>query len=112
VEGLQTFTTAILVAALVYTATNLVKFVRAKDLNGVLTIVLAWAVGTGCALWLANADVTESIAFIEGAPPIGDLNFGSLALLGIGFGGLASVIADIRSARDNNDSAAKPPLVP
>lgn len=60
----------------------------------------------------ANASVTSTLVLVEGGETLGNLDFGSLALVGLGLGSGASAFADWRSARDNNDSATKPNIVP
>jgi hypothetical protein len=107
-----TFTTATLVALALYTAQNLIRYLRARDANGTLGILLSWAGGLGVAEWLAHASVTSSLHFIDGAPAIGVLDFGSLLLLGLALGSVPTAVADYLKARDNTRSSAKPALIP
>lgn len=111
-DSLVTFTSVALLALAVYTFQNLVRYLRAGDWNGVLGIVLAWAGGFVAALLAANASVTETLVLVEGGQALGNLDFGALVLVGLGLGSGASAFADYRAARDNNDSATKPNLVP
>lgn len=110
-QDVTTFTTALLLALAIYTSQNLIRYVRAKDVNGVLAIVLAWLAGLGVAEWAAHASITSGLVLITDAPPIGKLDFGSLCLLALGIGSAAPAIADFFKSRDFNDSAAKPKLV-
>lgn len=110
-EGFQTITAAVLLVALIVTSQNLLRYLKAQDWNGVLGILLAWAIGLGVAELAAHADVTASMTLIDGAPALGLLDFGSLLLLGLVLGSGGSQLIDWLKARDNTDSAAKPPLV-
>lgn len=110
-DSLVTFTTTVALGAVIYTAVNLIKYLKAQDWNGVLTLVLAAVVGILIALWAANSDITETLRPIEDGQALGDMDFGSLALFGVALSSTFSVVADFRSAFDNSDSASKPPLV-
>lgn len=110
-DGFQTFTTVALFTTMIITMQNLIRYARAGDGNGILGIVLAFVGGCGVALWGAHADVTAGIHLIQNAPALGDLDGGSLAMLGLAIGSLAPVAVDVIKARDNQDSAAKPKLL-
>lgn len=107
----MTFTTIALVGIVLYTVVNLISFVRAKDWNGVLKIVLSFVGGFLVVLLMANAELTENLRPVTDGPTVGDMDFASLLMLGIGFGSIAPALADARKAFDGSDSAAKPPLV-
>ncbi len=106
-----TFTTAVLLGLAVYTAQNLVRYIKAKDLNGILGILLAWLGGFAVAEWASHASITANLVLVDGAGPLGGMDVGSLALLGLGLGSAATGFADHLAARDNTQSAAKPNLV-
>jgi len=110
-DSLVTFTTTVALGAVIYTSVNLIKYLKAQDWNGVLTLLLAAAVGIGIACWAANSDMTAALTPIEGGQALKDMDFGSLALFGVALSSTFSVVADFRSAFDNSDSGAKPPLV-
>lgn len=111
-DSLVTFTTVAAVGAVIYTAVNLLKYLRARDWNGVVTLLVAAVIGIGIACWMANSDLTETLTPIEGGVPLKDMDFGSLALFGIALSSTFSVVTDFRKAFDASDSAAKPSLLP
>ena len=111
-DSLVEFTTVAALGAVVYTAVNLLKYLRAQNWNGVVTLLVAAAIGIGIAAWAANSDITAALHPIEDGPPISDMDFGSLALFGVALSSTFSVVADFRKAFDNGDTAAKPQLLP
>lgn len=107
-----TFTSVLALGSVIYMAVNFVKYLRAGDWNGVLTLLLAMVVGS-LVVWLASAaDVSEHLKIISDGPEIGDYDAGSIIFAGIALASTFSLVADLRSAFDNTDTANKPPLVP
>lgn len=111
-DSLVTFTTVAALGAVIYTAVNLLKYLRAGNWNGVLTLLVAAVLGILIALWAANSDITGPLSPIEGGPTLADMDFGSLALFGVALSSTFSVVTDFRKAFDNSDTASKPPLIP
>jgi hypothetical protein len=112
VEGLVTFTSVAALGATIYTAVNLLKYLRAGNWNGVVTLVAACLVGIGVVWLAAQADVTENLTLIEDGAPLGLLDGWSLVLAGIALASLSSAFTDIRKAIDGTASAEKPALIP
>lgn len=104
------FTAIALFVAALYAAQNLLRYARAADWNGVLGILVAAAAGIGTVALGAHSDATAALHFVQGGPALGVLDGGSQILLGIAVGSAGTVLADLRSAFDNNDTAAKPPI--
>lgn len=101
---------ALLVAAL-YAAQNLLRFLKAKDWNGTVGILIAAITGIGVVVLAAHSDATAALHLIDKGPALGNLDGGSQILLGISVGSAGTVLADLRKAIDNTGSAEKPPIV-
>lgn len=98
-------------AALVIKIVSVIKAIG-KNNNLVLTQVVVWVVGIGVLLLAANSGLTAGISIFTGAPPLGDLDIGSVVLAGLALGSTGSFAYDYKKARDNADSAVEPALVP
>lgn len=90
------------------TLTNLVKYLRAKNWNGVITLVAAWIVGFGT-LWLFGATAWAHGVTINGS------TLDKLALLdkvvaGLVVGSIGSFGFDLQKALDSSQTAATPSL--
>lgn len=97
--------------ALAWKLVDFVKFVRARDTNGIVTQLAVWVAGVVVVFLLAATDFADGIAI--GDKALGSMNAASLLFIGLGFvGSSASVIYDFKRARDNTDTAATPMLVP
>lgn len=103
--------TLVSLAALVVKVVSAIKM-AGKDWNALVTQALTWAVGVAVLALAANADLTAGIVVYDGAPPLGDLDFGSVVLAGLALASLGSFAYDYKKARDNTDSAAEPRLLP
>lgn len=108
----EAFTTAIAIAAVVYVSTNFVKYLLAKDWNGVITILVACAIGAGVVWLFGQANVTEHFKPLTDGPEVGDYDFGSIVVAGIALAAVAGVLKDFFASRDNTQSASKPKLLP
>lgn len=98
-------------AALVMAALNLVKFARARDVNGVVSILAAWVIGVGVVFLLAGSDFAAGIELGDTGETLDTVNNFSLILVGVTFAAAAQALYDFKSAFDQSDSAKKPPLV-
>lgn len=105
-----TFTAIALLVSTLYAAQNLLRYAKAQDWNGVLGILVAAAAGIGTIVLAANSDATAGLHLIDGGQALGNLDGGSLVSLGVAVGSAGTVLADVRSAFDNNDTAKKPPI--
>lgn len=88
---------------------NLSKLVLAKDVNGVITNVVAWGVAFGTLLLFANSDASNVVLPIVGQP-LSSLSTATLALVAIVAMAGAGAWYDRTKARDNSQSAAYPSL--
>lgn len=111
-DSLVTFTTTLAVGAVIYMAVNLLKYLRARNWDGVVTLLVAAVIGIGIACWMANSDLTETLRPVQDGQPLGDMDFGSLALFGVALSSTFSVVTDFIKGIDNSNTAAKPSLIP
>lgn len=97
----------------VMTFVNLLRYAKAQDWNGVVTILTVWASGVGALLLFAQSAWAESITFgpLTGDQTLANMNFASLVIVGLQVGSTASAAVEFKKAFDGSDSAAKPPLV-
>lgn len=91
------------------TLTNLIKYLRARNWNGALTLLAAWAVGFGT-LWLFGATAWAHGVTINGT------TLDKLALLdkvvaGLVVGSVGSFGFDLQKALDSSQTVAKPALL-
>lgn len=94
----------------VYTLTNLVKYAKARDWNGVLTLLAGWVVGI-IAVWLVGATDWGATITVGGTKTLDLLGWAEKILVGLVVVSAASTVADLRKSFDNSDTATKPPLV-
>lgn len=86
-----------------------IKFLFAKDKNGVVTTLVVWLAGVLTVFLFAQSDFAAAI-------PIGDvtldgLNGWSLVIAGLTVGGVGSTVYNFKKALDGSDSAKEPPLI-
>lgn len=109
--NLTTFTTVALFVTALVTIQNLLRYLKGKDWNGVLGILVAFIAGVVVVYWAAHSGVTDQLHLIEGGPSLADLDTGSLLLLGLAVGSAGPVLTDTLKAIDHSDSQQKPKLV-
>ena len=102
------FLPVVAMGLLVVKGLDFLRYARARDLNGVLTQLSAWAVGILVVWLVSQSDWADGIN-------IGDLALGKLGVWSIVFVGMsvasgASFAKDITKAIDNHQSAAIPTL--
>lgn len=90
--------------ALIWKLVDFVKYVRARNVDAVITQLGVWVAGIIVLLLLAATDFASGI--VIGDAPLGSLNIASLILIGLTVGSSASVLVDAKKAVDNTDSAA------
>lgn len=98
-----------LVALLVKTVDTL-RFATAKQVNGVVTQLLAWAAGVGGVFIVAQTQWAAHISVGNGTTLAHQGAF-SLVAIGLSIASSGSVLKDVQAALDNSNSAALPPLV-
>lgn len=102
---------AALIGALVYAGMNFLKYIRAKDVNAIVTQAGAWLLGIGVVFLCSTADVTSRFKF--NGIFLADLDGGSKVILGLMAVSLfATVPHQFIKAFDNTDSARTPALIP
>lgn len=106
-----TFTAVALMVSALYAFQNLARFLKAKDWNGTVGILLAAATGIAAVVLAAHSSATAALHMITNGPALGALDGGSQILLGIAVGSAGTVLADLRKAFDNSATAEKPPIV-
>lgn len=89
--------------ALVWKIVDVVKYVRAKNLDAVITQVGVWFAGVVVIILLAATDFAQGVVIASAR--LSDLNVASLILIGLSIGSSASVLVDAKKALDNTDSA-------
>lgn len=96
-------------AALILKCVDLMRYLRAGDINGVVTQVVSWLAGVIVVMLVAHTDWADGIAV--GDMSMATLNIWSLVFFGLSVGSGASLVKDLLKAVDNSNSAAIPVLV-
>lgn len=86
------------------------KFLTNKQWNAAVTQLYAWLVGIVLVVLTSAADVFEGFALPGMTVPVGDMDFGSLLVVGMSMSSLMGVGFDFKKAIDGSDSAVVPPL--
>lgn len=103
------FVPTLAMALLVVSIINLVKYVRARDVNGIVTTLSVWLAGVAVVFLVAASDFGDGIV-IAGAP-LSAYNAASQLFIGLTLSSVAQFANEIRGAIDNHDSTTKPELV-
>lgn len=104
------FSATIAMALLVIAIINLVKYVRARNVNGIVTTLSVWVAGVAVVFLAAQTDFAAGIVIAE--LPLSTYNAWSLLFIGLSISSMAQFANEIRAAIDNTDSTVKPDLVP
>ena len=107
----NSLTPLVLLATTLFTFVNLTKYAKAKDWNGVLTILLSILAGVGAVALAAHSSLTDGLVLVQGGARLGVLDGGALVMLGIAVGTTAPAGADLLKSIDGSRTSAKPPLV-
>lgn len=91
---------------------ELIKYLRAKDMNAALTLVSIHITGVIVMLFAAAAKVSETLVIPGTSEAIGNLDTASVIFMGLTFASLTSKLYDFQKAVDGSDSAAQPQLLP
>lgn len=100
----------LVVSATILVLTNLVKYLRAKDWNGVLSTLLPWAIAVG-ALWLAGQTRWAENTTFAGVA-LRSVSVADLIVLGLLASGVAGVTYKLFQAIDGTRTSATPTLLP
>jgi hypothetical protein len=104
------FVPLLVMTALVKKGVDFVKYVANRDVNAVVTQIVAWGMGIALAFIAANSAWAESI-LINGIP-LSVLSGWSLAFVGVNIASLAGFGWDTIKALDGSNSAVIPDLLP
>ena len=94
---------------LISSVINFVKYISARDKNGIVTQVAVWLAGVLAVVLFAHTAFADTVPV--GGVSLDQVNVWTQIFVGLTIGGVASFATDVRKALDNNDTAAKPPLV-
>lgn len=94
---------------LVTSVINFVKYIRNGDTNGWVTQAAVWLAGVIGIVLFSHTTYADSVSF--GGHSLDTVNIWTQVFIGLTLGGVAAFAVDIKKALDNNDTAAKPPLV-
>lgn len=103
------WTAAVALLALVKKSVDVVRYLSAKDLNGVVTQVVTWALGVAVVQLVARTVWASQV--IVSSIPLTHLNLWSQVFVGLTIGSTSSVVHDAVRAVDNTDSAQVPALL-
>ena len=91
---------------------ELIKYLRARDINAAVTLLAIHLTGVIVMLFAAAAKVSETLVVPGTSAPIGQLDTASVIFMGLTFASLTSKLYDFQKAVDGSTSAAQPPLLP
>jgi predicted lactoylglutathione lyase len=103
------FVPVLAMLTLIIAIINLVKYVKARDTNGIVTTLSVWVAGVVVVLLVGQTDFADGIVVADRA--LADYNTWSLVFIGLTVASMAQFANEIKTALDSGDTAAKPPLV-
>lgn len=104
------FVPLLVIGALLKKAVDFLKYLSAKDWNGVVTQVVVWLVGIGLVWLLSASDFANGVQI--GGLDLGNLNAASIVLVGLSLSSTASFVGqDLLKALDNSQTARTPELL-
>lgn len=106
---METFIGSAGLLALVKALVDFLKFVRAGNINGWLTLLVVWLGGVGVTILYSFSDFADQFEVL--GVTLGTASLATLILFGLGLGSSAVVVNEFKTAIDSSDSATKPPLV-
>ena len=92
--------------ALILKLVDFVKYAKAGDVNGIVTIVTGWVVGFVAIQLILQTDWKDEIKL--GDETLDQLSFGSQVVLSLVATSVAGVLYDVKKAVDNTDTASTP----
>lgn len=96
-------------SAVVFAFVNFLKAVKNTDWNAVVTQLAAWVAGWAATVLAAHSAWAGNISF--NGVHLDDINGMSQLFLGLILAAFAHTFNEQKKARDNTDTAAKPPLL-
>jgi hypothetical protein len=105
------FAFPVLLASLVMTVTNFVKYVRSCDVNGIVTQLLVWVVGVATTVLAAHSDLIGRWVITGTNLALNRTDGATQLLIGLTIASVASQLREIQKAVDRFDTSAKPELL-
>lgn len=96
-------------AALVYTFVNFVRVAKARDTNGVITMLLVWAAGIGALFLFAETSLAHDV--VLGGIKFDGMGTWDKVLIGLIPGSFGIVGHDVLGAIDSTRTTTRPSLV-
>lgn len=106
---------AVILASIAFLGNKIIealKYLRAKDWNGLITLLSVHLTGVLVLLYASSMDVTDKFVVPGTDVALGTLDLASVIFLGLTTASLTSKLYDFQKAVDNSDSAAQPQLTP
>jgi ABC-type sulfate transport system permease component len=94
---------------LIISVVNFLLYLKGKNMDGALKIVVVWVAGIAAVLLAARTDYAKSFEF--GGVTLDVANTWTQIWIGLTIGGSATVVNEFKKAFDNHDTAEKPALV-
>lgn len=103
------FVPALALAALILKFMDFLRYLKAGDMNGVVSQLIVWASGVGALLLVAQTQWAGEISV--GDTSLGRLGFWSVVFAGMSLASVASAGKDALKAVDSSNSAKIPTLL-
>ena len=97
--------------AAIWKLMDLIKYVKAKDVNGAVTLLLTYVLAVAAVLLFAEAELAQTWEVPGVDVALSTLDFASKLIVGLVLASSASVAFDLKKAIDRSDSAVTPSLV-
>lgn len=104
------FVPIFVLALVVYTLLNLLKYVRNGDWNAAITLVAGWVIGF-VAVWLVGATDWGRTITVGGLKTLDLLSVAEKVLVGLVVVSVGSTVYDLKKSFDNTDTATTPTLL-
>lgn len=96
-EGVLTIVPLVLAAALIKKVVDLIRYAKARDVNGVVTQVIVFAAGVGVAVLFRASDYFSKL-FVVNDVTLADIDPAGVVIVGLALGAAASVVNDLVSS--------------
>jgi hypothetical protein len=101
---------SVLIATIVWKATDLLKYAVNGKLSAAVTQLAVWLIGVGATFLVGETDFATTVQ-ITGTVTLDDLDNWGKVVAGLGAASLGSGLYDFKRARDNTDTAIVPSLI-
>lgn len=107
---IQDFAPIVALATLVLSVTNVLKYARGGDFNGVFTQAAAWVAGVASVMLAAQTDFADGISV--GTISLASANAWSQLFIGLTVASVGSGLWEGIKAVDRTQTTVKPDLIP